>query len=59
MTGKGEDTSTLLKSMKHLSSTKNLMFAGGTDAYDVAVTSEMGEYIASLGPEDMDMVTKA
>ena len=58
MTGKGEETSTLLKSMKHLSSNKNILFLGGADAYDVAATSEVGEYIASLGPEDMDTVMK-
>lgn len=43
--------------MKHMSSGKNMMFMGGTDAYDVVgVSSEVGDLIHSLGDEETDKV---
>lgn len=42
--------------MKHMSTGKNMMFMGGTDAYDVAATSEVGDLIHSLGDEETDKV---
>ena len=45
--------------MKHMSkSGQSTMFIGGTDAFDVAHASEMGQMIASFGAGNTDKVTQ-